>query len=241
MKNGLTESECLSEACFQILAGSDTTATAIRSTMLFLLASPPSYLKLQAEIDSAVKSRLTSSPVITSTESHQLPYLRAVIKEGLRVHPPVTDILPKVVPPEGDTVEIEGEMVFIPGGTNVGYAAWAVQRNKKVFGEDAEVFRPERWLESSGKALELMMKAHDYTFGYGKWGCLGKNVALMELDKVFFEVSMRNCVGIYRRNNDVLIMFVEAASQFRVHHCESGDAVEKREQYWYIYADRAVG
>jgi cytochrome P450 len=189
MRHGMTEEECVSEACLQILAGSETTATAIRSTMLFIMSNPQVYHKLQLEIDDAVKSGHASSPVITNAESKQLPYLQAVIKEGLRIHPPATDILSKTAPPEGDTVEIGGKKIFIPGGTNIGYAAWGVHRSKTVFGDDASVFRPERWLEAEKEQLAMMLRTHEYTFGYGKWSCLGKNVALMELDKVFFEVS----------------------------------------------------
>jgi cytochrome P450 len=69
-----------------------------------------------------------------------MPYLQAVIKEGLRIWPPVIGLLSKVVPEQGDEVEFDGKKLFIPGGTNVGYCAWGIHRNKEVFGDDAEMF-----------------------------------------------------------------------------------------------------
>lgn len=91
----------------------------------------------------------------------------------------------KVVPPEGDTFN----GVFIPGGTEIGQNGWSIQRSKKVFGNDSTVFRPERWHEAKGEKLEAMEKTLGLLWGFGKYSCLGKNIALMELNKVFFMVS----------------------------------------------------
>lgn len=188
-RHGLGPADLVSESLVQILAGSDTSATTIRATMLYLMSHPRVYAKLQREIDSTISSRKATRPVITSTEAAALPYLQAVIKEGMRIWPAVTGQLTKVSPPEGDTVEIDGKSYFIPGGTNVGYDAWGVHRSKAVFGEDAECFRPERWLEASGERLALMTRTAELVWGYGKYVCLGRHVATMELNKVFFEVS----------------------------------------------------
>ena len=49
---------------------------------------------------------------------------------------------------------------------------WLVHRDKKIFGEDAEDFRPERWLESEDQTR--MLSKHIMTFGYGPRACLGK-------------------------------------------------------------------
>jgi cytochrome P450 len=143
MRHELTKDDLFSEAILQILAGSDTTATAIRSTMLHLIAHPRVYNKLQAEIDAAVYSgSVPQAPgIVSDAILKNLPYLQATIREGLRIHPPVTDILPKLVPKGGDRVTVDGKQYFLPGGTNVGYDAWGVHRSKDIFGEDAEQFR----------------------------------------------------------------------------------------------------
>lgn len=99
--------------------------------------------------------------------------------------PPTTGLIPKVTPPEGDTLND----VFIPSGTEIGQCAWGIQRSNKVYGEDSMVFDPNRWLRADGEALENMERSLGLVWGYGKYKCLGKSIALMELNKVYFEVS----------------------------------------------------
>ncbi|KAH7095544.1 putative cytochrome P450 monooxygenase [Paraphoma chrysanthemicola] len=145
VRHGLTKDEVFTEAVLQILAGSDTTATAIRSIMLYLITHPRLYFKLQAEIDNVVASGVASA-VVSDGCLRAMPYLQAVVREGLRIHPPVTDVVPKKVPKGGDTVTVDGRHYFMPSGTNVSYNAWGVHHDKAMFGEDADVFRPERWI-----------------------------------------------------------------------------------------------
>jgi cytochrome P450 len=151
--------------------------------MLYLMTSPSAYQKLQAEIDNAISSNQISSP-ITDAESKKLPYLQAVIKEGLRIYPPVTGLMFKTVPKGGDTFN----GVHIPEGTDIGYCAWGVHHSKETFGEDADMFRPERWLEAEGEKLRVMNTTVELVFNYGKWQCPGKSVAAIELNKIFVEV-----------------------------------------------------
>ena len=101
--------------------------------------------------------------------------------------PPATGMLNKRTPPEGDT--INGR--FVPGGVDIGQCIWGVQRSKDVYGQDSMLFRPERWLEANGEQLENMEKSVGLVWGYGKYSCLGKNIAFLELNKAFFEVSRR--------------------------------------------------
>jgi cytochrome P450 len=152
--------------------------------MLYLMTSHHAYSALQHEIDTAITKNTISSP-ITDTEGRKLPYLQAVIKEGLRIYPPVTGLMLKEVPKGGDVLN----GVFIPGGAEIGYCAWGVHRSKDVFGEDADMFRPERWLEAEGEKLRVMNSTVELVFNYGKWQCPGKSVAAIELNKVFVEVS----------------------------------------------------
>lgn len=165
------------------LAGSDTTATAIRATILYITTNPRVYAKLLAEISSAAPS----SP-IQDAEARKLPYLQAVIKEGLRIFPPVTGLMTKDVPKGGDTIN----SLFIPEGTKIGYCAWGLFRDKKIWGEDSHVFRPERWLEGPREKIQLQESTLELVFGYGRWQCLGKSVALIELNKIFVEVRVQN-------------------------------------------------
>lgn len=75
MRHGVPRRRCESEIIFQIIAGSDTTATAVRGTMLHLLSSPLAYYKLREEIDTAIAQGRISSP-IKLDEAKDLKYLQ---------------------------------------------------------------------------------------------------------------------------------------------------------------------
>ena len=154
--------------------------------MLHIVTSPHIYNKLLSEITLAAKEKRISSP-IRDSEAKTLPYLQACITEGLRIHPPVTGIGSKEVPKDGDV--IDGQ--YLPPGTKIGTAFWGVFRNKKIWGDDAHVFRPERWLDdSNNQRLKMMHETMEFVFSWGKFQCLGKNVAFIELNKVFVEVCL---------------------------------------------------
>lgn len=190
IRHGLTGEELRSEALEQVLAGSDTTATGIRGILLYLITNPIVYGKLQNEIDNAVSTgNAPASPgIISLAEATKLPYLQAVVREGLRIWPPVVDIFPRDVPPGGDTFIIDDRSYFLPGGTEIGYSAHALHRDKGLYGEDADHFRPERWLTKDKSKLAAMIRSNELIFGHGKFHCLGKPVAQLELHKVIFEV-----------------------------------------------------
>ncbi|KAK1476984.1 hypothetical protein CCUS01_16700 [Colletotrichum cuscutae] len=208
--HGLTQEEAESEILLQIIAGSDTTATAIRATLLYIITNPRVHNKLLAEILSKYNTT-ARRPIISDAEARNLPYLQAVIKEGLRIFPPVAGLMAKKAPPEGDT----WNGVFIPGGTRVGWSSWAMFRRPDVFGEDADEFRPERWLVGQGedakeedgtagaaeKKLREMEATIELIFSSGRYQCLGRPVALMELDKVFFEHVGRGPEGLIFETN----------------------------------------
>lgn len=94
-------------------------------------------------------------------------------------------MLPKVVPPEGDTLN----GIFIPGGTAVGWNLLALMRSPQHFGPDAKLFRPERFLEVDEETRAARERLVEMVFGYGRFACAGKPLAMMELSKTFFEVS----------------------------------------------------
>lgn len=147
--------------------------------MLYIITNPQVYSRLNAEIASTP----ISNPV-TDLEARRMPYLQAIIRKGFRIHPPAVGLGFRDVPPSGDTLS----GCFVPEGTNVGYNFFGMMRDPKLWGEDAKVFRPERWLNASPERLKMMNANVDLVFSYGKWLCLGRNVALMELNKVLVEV-----------------------------------------------------
>ncbi|KAI3320420.1 cytochrome P450 [Xylariaceae sp. AK1471] len=196
MKNGLSGDELKTENVLQIVAGSDTTAGVVRGAMLYIITNQRVYKTLQAEIDEAVASgRAPRAPeTIRYAQAKELKYLHAVIRESIRVFSPVNNPLSRDTPPEGDTVTIDGQEVYIPGGVSIIPSFKAMHRNKSVYGEDADVdvFRPERWLEEKDeKKLEGMKHESDLAFGHGRWLCLGKGTAMRETSNVLFEL-LRN-------------------------------------------------
>jgi len=190
IRNGVTGDDLFQEAFEQIVAGSDTTAAAIRIILLYIMTHPRVYTKLQSEIDQHSKSNTTNNnTIIPDAQARQLPYLTAVVREGLRIHPPVVNIFSRITPPSGDTVTLASQTHHIPGGTLVGYSAWSMHRhNTALYGADARVFRPERWLTDDTELLARMTRTNDMIFGSGRWSCLGRNIALIEIYKVVFEL-----------------------------------------------------
>ncbi|CAI6337947.1 unnamed protein product [Periconia digitata] len=218
LHRGLTKDEIFTEAYLQILAGSDTTATAIRCLMLHIVSNPRVYNMLQAEIDNAFNDGLVQADgIISEAVASTLPYLQAVIREGLRIHPPITDVVPKVVPKGGDSLIVDGVLTHFPEGTNIGYDVFGLARRRDLFGEDVDVFRPERWIskelsDGDSERMEVMRRTTEMIFGHGKYQCLGKPIAWMEMHKVIFELLRYfdwsiakpatpwrsiNCIGIF--------------------------------------------
>ncbi|PNS20907.1 Isotrichodermin C-15 hydroxylase [Sphaceloma murrayae] len=192
IKRGLTQEELESETLTQITAGSDSTASALRMTLHYVCTTPEVQARLLAEVRSAIRQGLASRPIIKDAEARRLPYLQACVKEGLRMYPPVTGLLAKQVPPEGAT--IDGK--FAPGGTWIGQNSWGMQRRTDIYGVDVDIFRPERWLlqdnsEEEAARVAKMTETVGLVFGYGRFGCLGRGVATMELNKGLIELLLR--------------------------------------------------
>ncbi|KAL6920606.1 hypothetical protein FSST1_004632 [Fusarium sambucinum] len=181
--HGLSEGDAQSEALFVFVAGSDTTAAALRVTLFYVISSPRIYRKLKDEIRKAIDEGRASSP-ITLAQARELPYLQAVIYEGLRIRPVSTGQQAKEVPPGGDTIN----GYFVPEGTAIATNFSAIMGSKELFGPDTDVFRPERFIGLPGPDLAEMRRNVEMNFGHGRWMCAGKPIALMELHKVYFEL-----------------------------------------------------
>ena len=163
----------------QMSAGPDTTASGLRATLLCIITNPRVHRKLYAEIEDIVaRGNFGTLPdsIVTDEQTQTLPYLQACINEGLRWFPPISALLSKKTPPEGD--EICGYQV--PGGVAIAISTKAIHRNASLFGPDEECFRPERWLftseggdETSADKLKAMQDNNELIFGYGKYQCLG--------------------------------------------------------------------
>ncbi|KAK4173808.1 putative cytochrome P450 pisatin demethylase-like protein [Triangularia setosa] len=164
-----------------LVAGSDTTASAITSVLYHLMKYPRTYRKLRDEIDAAVaEGRVSSSGRVRYANAVKLPYFDACCKEGMRIHASIGLSFPRYTPRDG--AELLGQ--FFPGGLRVGCNPQVVQRDKGVFGEDADEFVPERWLGPDAANMER----HMLNFGGGPHMCLGKNISMLEIYKALPEL-----------------------------------------------------
>ncbi|KUJ24275.1 cytochrome P450 [Mollisia scopiformis] len=121
---------------------------------------------------------------VSWARSQHLPYLDAVIKESLRMHPAIGLGLERTA----SGLEMPDGYV-LPPGTNVGMNSWVVNR-QAIFGDDVDEFVPERWLQSPSeteaehKNRLNRMKRADLGFGAGSRSCTGKYVSYLEIYKV---------------------------------------------------------
>lgn len=144
----ITDRELITHALGNITAGGDTTSITLRSMFYFALRNNASYQRLCEE----VRSNCTFPATFAS--ARDLPYLNAVIKEALRLHPPMAIMLARTVPKGG--AEICGH--FVPEGTECGISAYVLHRDRSVF-PDPEAWKPERWLTTDTEHLNLMNRA----------------------------------------------------------------------------------
>jgi cytochrome P450 len=125
-----------------VIAGSDSTAVVMRTVFYNLLAYPASLKKLHEEFITAEHHHHLSRPYPKWSELRELPYLDACVNEAVRLHPPFCLPLEREVPEGG--VTICGR--YFTEGTVVGMNPYVVNRHRPTFGEDVDVWRPERWL-----------------------------------------------------------------------------------------------
>jgi cytochrome P450 len=145
--------------------------------MLDILTHPTVHARLLAEIDTATAlGHLSPMTQYTEVVTH-MPYYMACIKESMRLTPSAPNIFPRMVSIGGIT--LFGQ--HIPSGTEISCNPYIVHRDPSIYGPDADVFRPERWLESEEKTK--LFNKYSLGFGYGARGCLGKEIANMELYK----------------------------------------------------------
>ncbi|KAJ0418634.1 cytochrome P450 [Aspergillus carlsbadensis] len=156
-------------------AGSETTALTLSGILYNIFRTPRVYAKLTAEIDAAVQAGKLSSPHIAYNEAIKLPYLVACIKEGFRMHPIAGVSFPRHAPQSGCMVG----GYYIPGNTRIGMNPGVIHFDKGVFGDDADTFRPERWIEGDANRMD----GYIMQFGMGSRTCLGKNISICEIYK----------------------------------------------------------
>ncbi|KAF5020470.1 hypothetical protein F66182_7509 [Fusarium sp. NRRL 66182] len=179
-----------------VLAGGDSMAGAMRSPAYHMVKNPAVHKKLVAELRAAD----LTLPVPRWKEISQLPYFDAAMREAMRISPGLGLILEREVPPGGLQLT-DGR--FIPAGTKVGINPCVVTRDAGVFGEDVDMFRPERWLRDEDETEQAhtrrvlrMHECAELMFGHGSRVCMGKHMAKIEMYKMFATLYVNYDVSI---------------------------------------------
>ncbi|OCL05749.1 cytochrome P450 [Glonium stellatum] len=174
---GFSNNELWGESNLLIIAGSDTTSTAMAGTFFYLAHNAGALQKLTKEIREAFSDveEIVSGPVLTGCS-----YLRACIDECMRLSPPVPGALPREVLKGG--IDIDGH--HVPEGVVVEVPHYAIHHNSEYYPRPFD-YVPERWLaETSQNPLsEHLSLAHSAfcPFSIGPRGCIGKGLAYVEL------------------------------------------------------------
>lgn len=163
----MTPRDLVGNADVLLLAGSETTATALDGLTWYLLKNPASLQALTTEL----LGTFTSQDQITSDSTAPLPYLNSVIEEGLRLFPPAPFALPRDSP----GAVIDGH--YVPEDVVVGVEVYAMQMDPRNF-VAPDSFRPERWL---GEGFVGDDRRAFQPFSTGPRACLGVNLAYMEM------------------------------------------------------------
>ncbi|EKM50238.1 uncharacterized protein PHACADRAFT_153718 [Phanerochaete carnosa HHB-10118-sp] len=164
---GLSEQTIKNNLLTFLIAGHETTSGMLTFIMYYLLKTPEAMRKLREEVDTMIGSR-----AMTVDDVHKLPYLIAVMRESLRLGPPAPM---RGTAPSEDT--LLGGKYAVKKDDNIYCGIYMIHRDPKVWGEDAEEFRPERMLD--GKFEALPAEAWQ-PFGFGMRGCIGRPFAWQE-------------------------------------------------------------
>jgi cytochrome P450 len=174
---GFSMDELWGESNLLIIAGSDTTSTAMAGTFFYLAHNPTTLQKLAKEIRDTFDD---VEDIVTGPKLSGCTYLRACIDESMRMTPPVAGALPRRVLAGG--IDIDGH--HIPEGMDVGVPHYAIHHNPSYYPRPFD-YVPERWLPSpdANPLHDALPAARDAfcPFSIGLRGCIGKGLAYVEL------------------------------------------------------------
>lgn len=157
-QRGVTDYHVYIMSLSNIIAGSDTTATSLSAIFYHLIRNRRCLSKLRKEIAQMTAEGKCEAERVSFTASQEMPYLQAVIKEALRLHAAVGLPLWRVVGKGG--AHIGGE--FLPEGSEVGVEIWLAHYDKDIWGDDADEFRPERWIEAEAEEGDRLKTMEQY-------------------------------------------------------------------------------
>ncbi|KAI6097902.1 cytochrome P450 [Pisolithus sp. B1] len=202
----ITREEVLAQMRVLFVASYETTAITMTWALFELARHPDIQTKLREELLS-----FGGEPSYDQL-STGFPYLDAVVQETLRFRPAAQeranedDVIPLSEPVRTKSGEVV-DSIAVERGTVIGISIPCMNRSEAIWGPDAKVFRPERWLESDGitkKAQEVKGHRHLLTFSDGPRTCIGKLFAVAEV-KILLLVLVKNFVLEMRDGPDTKV------------------------------------
>ncbi|PGH00530.1 hypothetical protein GX51_05745 [Blastomyces parvus] len=167
--DALADSDIAVEISNLGFAATDTTGTALMYLFWELARNP--------DMTERLRSELADFPLVDGVIQHQsvsnLPYLDALISEGLRLYPPIPAGLLRESPIDGCTIN----GIYVPQGTVASTSTWTTQRNPEYF-PNPDKFDPSRWL---GDNVSEGMKKFWMPFSKGPRNCMGRTMGLFEM------------------------------------------------------------
>jgi cytochrome P450 len=174
----MTEDELIGQASILFFAGHETTANALTWTLFLLTQHPKIYADLVEEVEGILHGAAPTVDQLT-----QMPLLDRVIKESMRILPPVPFLLRVAM----EDTELEGHS--IPQGSEVFYSPYITHHMPDIY-ENPQQFNPDRWLTIDPSAYEYI------PFGAGLRMCIGASFAMMEAKVILSMIIQRYRVAL---------------------------------------------
>ncbi|KAI9895261.1 hypothetical protein PsorP6_019578 [Peronosclerospora sorghi] len=176
---GTTEISALRDFLMNFfLAGKETTNFSLSWVIVNINRHPHVLAKLRAQIHENLPELMTGKMQAPTMEDlEKIPYLKAVVKESLRLY--MTAVHRTTM---RSTTLCDG--TFVPIGSSVIMSIYAAARLKSVWGEDAAAYNPDRWIDLDTGKLKSISPFQFITFGVGPHRCVGMHFALVQMETV---------------------------------------------------------
>ncbi|KAI0114057.1 cytochrome P450 [Nemania sp. FL0031] len=172
-ENEKTDARMANDAQLIVLAGESTTGHTLSAILFELLSHPDVYKTAKDEVTLAMPGK---NGVASHADVRKLPYLNAVINEGLRLHPGVISRMPRISP-DKDIIYYDkkrGKTYVVPAGTPASMTSFVTHSDQELFEEPLQ-FNPHRWINNPNLSRVTI------PFSHGSRNCVGEGIARCEM------------------------------------------------------------
>jgi cytochrome P450 len=186
--NLLAEERVIAETVGLLVGGHETSAATSAWFMIWLLKKPDIMQRIRDEVKASIEKENGFDPIKVS----ELPFLTACLNESQRLTPSAVGTIRWLT----QDTQIGGW--YLPKGCSVLPCTYLTHRRKDIYGEDANEYRPDRWLEGNRYGPNEY-----FPFGGGRRACVGMNQARQQLRIIFAEIARRvTFTSVHAEGND---------------------------------------